>query len=396
MHNDVGVRIMRISNSILLCGGLVACASGAWAQTASDVLQEMADRTRASLAGIDSYSIMKTTMGQCTLEHYERASTPALDGNGTVSYLRLVPVSEVLDRENPDSPFAQASPADLEHAANVLRQQGDRVDSEVRSKISGAGLPGGLGYLLMNPPPDEPWLSPMPGDMMDNYAMFLEGAAEAKVKEQERQAVEAIDAKSDPLAAVAELATIAGRETMNNRPAFHIVADDLNYSQVENGQEFTLDTLHLWVDAEHYVPLKMQFDGTADEGGKKRELRIEREDGGYGTVDSCGAMYAPIRTVMRISGVMNAKEQAEMEEAQEKLAEFKAQLASMPQAQQDMIKRQMGSQLEMFEKMAAGQGIEVVSLVVGRRCNAGAPSQEEYLQTAPGVSQGACIGFVND
>ncbi len=387
---------MRTTTSAILFGCLLTAASSANAETASEVLQEMASRKTASTNGITSYSVMKTTMGQCTLEHFESASTPSLDGDGTVSYLRLVPMSEVLERENPNSPFAQATPAELKQAAAKLREKGADLDRHLKTKMGEAGLPPALGYLVMNPPPDEPWLSPMPGDMMDNYAMFLEGAAKAKVAESQRKADEAAEARTDPLAGVAELARIVGSETMNSRPAIHIVAEELDYSQMSNDQDFELKTLHLWVDEENYVPLKMQFDGIVDDAGNKREMRIERENGGYGTVDGCGSMYEPVRSVMRMSGVLNAREQAEMKEAQKKLEEFKAQMSSLPQAQQDMIKRQMGSQMEMFEKMAAGQGIEVVSLVVGRRCNAGAPSAEEYMQTAPGFSQGACVGFAKD
>ena len=56
-----------------------------------------------------------------------------------------------------------------------------------------------------------------------------------------------------------------------------------------------------------------------------------------------------------------------MAEAQQKLAEFKLQMDAMPAAQRDMIMRQMGGQMEMFEKMASGGGIEVVSLLTGMR-----------------------------
>ena len=54
------------------------------------------------------------------------------------------------------------------------------------------------------------------------------------------------------------------------------------------------------------------------------------------------------------------------------------------------------SQTEMFEKMAAGGGVEVESIVTGMRCDAGVPDNEAYMQTIPGVSQGACIGFGSD
>ena len=102
-----------------------------------------------------------------------------------------------------------------------------------------------------------------------------------------------------------------------------IVADDLDYSQMGSGQDFQLETLHLWVDAEHYVPLKMRFDGIARIEGDIRDMRIERENGGYGTVTGCGSMYAPVRTVMRMSGVLSESEQAELQKAQDQLDDMK-------------------------------------------------------------------------
>ena len=99
---------------------------------------------------------------------------------------------------------------------------------------------------------------------------------------------------------------------------------------------------------------------------------------------------------MRITGVLSPKEEAQMEQARQKLADFKKQLAAMPENQQAMIRSQMGPQMEMMEKMASGGGIEVVSLSVGLRCNAGLPTRQEYMQTVPGLSQAACVGFAGD
>jgi hypothetical protein len=309
--------------------------------------------------------------------------------------MRLVSIGEVAARKNPDSAFAQATPGQLDNAAKKLREVGPDLDRAINEEAHKAGIPGALMMMVNNPPSDEPWLAAMPGDMMANYAMMLEAAADAKREEKKEKERAEAEAKTNPLAAAAEQTRIVGNETVIDRPAIHLVADDLNHTQGANGQQFTMNTMHLWVDAEHYVPLKMQIDGVATEGGESRALRIEREDMAYRSVAGCGSMYEPQRTVMRMSGILSAEEQAQLVEAQAQLAEFETQLASMPASQRDMIMRQMGPQMEMLKSMAAGQGIEVVSLVVGMRCNGGLPSDEEYMQTAPGISAGACIGFGN-
>lgn len=387
---------MRSSIRIVLCAMVSFAADSVIAETPAEIFQQMDSRKRASFEGVDNFSVMKTTMGLCTLEHFEKATTESVDGRGSVEYMRLVPITEVTERNAPDSPLSGATPAQLEAAAKVLREEAPQVDMAVRNELQGARLPAGLSGMLMNRPAGKPWLSPMPGDMMNNYAMMLDGAAQGKKQDAQQKALAEQEAQQDPLAAVADSTRIAGNETVNNRLAIHLVAEDLNYTQSTNGQDFALNTLHLWVDAEHYVPLKMQMDGTANDGGQMRDMRIEREDMGYEKVDGCDAMFEPRRSVMRISGILNAKEQAQMLEAKEKLAEFETQMASMPASQRDMIMRQLGPQMEMFRNMAEGQGIEVVSLTVGMRCNAGLPGNQEYMQTVPGVSQAACIGFVGD
>lgn len=384
---------MRLPIRVALCGIVFSLSTGAIAETPAEIFDEMDSRKRASFGDVENLSVMKTTLSMCTLEYFEKESTESLDGRGTVNYMRLVPISEVAERKSPNNPVAKATPEELDQAAAEVRLQAPRVDRAFRDEMATAGLPGGLSFLLTNPPSDKPWLSPMPGDMMENMATMLEAGAEGKKRNIKQEQAAEQEAQRDPLAAAADATRIVGHETFNNRPAIHLVAEDLNYSQPADDPQFVLNTLHLWVDAEHYVPLKMQMEGVASDG---REMRIEREDMGYQTVPGCGAMYEPHRSVMRMSGVLTPAEQAQMVEAKEKLEEFETQMASLPDSQREMIMRQMGPQMEMFRNMASGQGIEVVSLTVGMRCNAGPPSDEEYMQTVPGVSQAACIGFVGD
>ena len=377
----------------VLCGVVVVSSSGALAETPADVFREMDSRKRASFDEVENYTQMKTTMGLCSLEHFRKESTASVDGRGAVEYMRLVPMGEITLRNSPETPMASATPEQLDEAAAVVREQGPPMERALEDELSKSGLPGGLGFLLSHPPSDEPWLSPSPNDMMSNYAMMLEAAAEGKRKEAARTAKAEVEAKSDPLGAAAEQTRIVGNETLNNRPAIRLIAEDLNHRTTTNGQEFVMNTLHLWVDAEKYVPLKMQIDGIAIVGGESRELRIEREDQSYELTPGCKNMYEPQRTVMRIAGILSPKEQADMQKAEAQLADMENQLASLPASQREMIMRQMGPQLEMLRQMASGQGIEVVSLVTGMICNAGVPTNEQYAKTLPGNAMAQCTGF---
>jgi len=52
-----------------------------------------------------------------------------------------------------------------------------------------------------------------------------------------------------------------------------------------------------------------------------------------------------------------------MEEARAQLEEFDKQMAEMPESQRQMMMNMMGEQIEMMRKMAAGDGIEIVTSV---------------------------------
>jgi hypothetical protein len=78
---------------------------------------------------------------------------------------------------------------------------------------------------------------------------------------------------------------------------------------------------------------------------------------------------------MRIAGVMDAEQQAQMQQAQQQMTELEAQMQQMPESQRRMIMNTMGPQLEMMKNMASGGGIELVTDVHEVRVNAGLPDQ---------------------
>jgi len=158
----------------------------------------------------------------------------------------------------------------------------------------------------------------------------------------------------------AATARLVGKENVDGRNAFHLRADDFKRTQVTDDGEFTINSISVWIDAEKYVPLKMQMDGIAKNGNETRPIRIEKLDQDYRKVAG-SSMYESFRQVMRIGGIMSAKDQKEMQKAQKEFAKFEEQMQQMPAAQRDMIMRQMGPQMEMMKKMASGGGFEVVT-----------------------------------
>ena len=166
------------------------------------------------------------------------------------------------------------------------------------------------------------------------------------------------------VAAFAESAELVGTETVEGRKAYHLVAENLERTRSFEGaqQEFTLQTINIWVDADKYVPLRMVMDGTMDTDGTPRPMTIETIERDYRTVPGSN-MYEPYQQVMRLTGELADETKAQMEEARAQLAEFEKQMAEMPESQRQMMMNMMGDQIEMMRSMAAGDGIEIVSNV---------------------------------
>lgn len=165
------------------------------------------------------------------------------------------------------------------------------------------------------------------------------------------------------IAAFSESAELVGTETVEGRDAYHLVAENLDRKRSFNeDQEFVLQTINAWIDSDDYVPLKLVMDGTMDTDGTPRPVTIETIERDYRTVPGSN-MYEPYQQVMRLTGEMADETKRQMEQARTHLAELDKQLAEMPESQRQMMMGMMGEEIEMMRKMAAGDGIEIVTTV---------------------------------
>ncbi len=352
---------IRILLAVIL---LPAAAAG---QDAPSILETMQERQVARWDGVENYIVDQATMGHRTLLYYERVELQSPNGTALPGF-RMVPPDEIARRQQEEDGFA-LSAKDLRRLSDAAAMTGDALGGETERAMSEAGFPPGL-------------LSASPNRfatldlrvMMGNVSDFYDAAADAQ------EASEARDPAADSrqsLADMAEFAAMAelvGTEDVYDRKAWVIRADDIGRTQrTDDGQEMTIDTATFWIDTEEYVPLRLKMDGVLTSGGESRPLTIEKHDQDYRRV---GSLFMPYRQVMRIAGIMDAKQRAEMQEAQEQLAEFEKQMASMPESQRQMMENMMGPQIEMVRKMAAGGGLEVVTDVYQVRVNAGLPDEQ--------------------
>ncbi len=161
-----------------------------------------------------------------------------------------------------------------------------------------------------------------------------------------------------------ESATLVGTESVDGQDTYHLVAENLNRTQTfAQGSSFTLQTVNVWVDTDKYVTRKVTMDGLMDTDGAPRPVTMEKFDQDFRDVPGSN-LYESYRQIMRMNGVMTDETREQVEQARVQLEEFEQQLLEMPQSQRDMMMNMMGDQIQMMRKLAAGDGLEIITEVV--------------------------------
>ena len=159
-------------------------------------------------------------------------------------------------------------------------------------------------------------------------------------------------------------AQLVGTESVDGQETYHLVATGLDRTQeYSQGNSFTLQTVNVWIDTDKYVPLKLTMDGLMITDGTTRPMTMEKLDQDYRDVPGSN-MYESYKQIMLMNGVMTDTDREQMEQAREQLADFEQQLLEMPQSQRDMMMNMMGEQIEMMRKLAAGDGLEIITEVL--------------------------------
>jgi len=357
--------------------------SSALAQTANDIMTKAVEIRSAALAGVENLTYDQSTGGVRNFLYQEVRVVETPEG----PMFMLVPMS-LYDPSNPaGGPGTPAmSPSDLRLFGAASMATGMVLSDEIKAQNP---FPVGIDDLEQMKSDmgegDQVWTSVDPAVLMMGNAMFLEGAATAM----EQNAREAANADADAgkqateLRSFAEVAELVGEDTIDGRSAYHLRAP-VNRTERQDGREFTMQTMSVWIDKETYAQLKTEMGGVVSEDGKSQPMSIERQSSDIRKVPGTD-LYEPYHSVMRIGGMMNAEQQAQMREAQKQMAQFEQQLKEMPAAQRDMIMRQMGPQMEQMKKMASGGGFEVETVVHEIKVNAGRPKPMEVASKTFGA-----------
>ena len=160
----------------------------------------------------------------------------------------------------------------------------------------------------------------------------------------------------------------AGTEKIDGHKTHILNVRDLN--TMMGAEEMQKVSGKLWVDARDWVIRKMEMDmEIEDEKGEKRPAKatIKMED-----FRKVNGMLISYRTVMTIPmpGVLELSPEEE-QEMRKGLEEAQKALAEMSPEERAMMEKIMGPQIEMMQKMLAGGGIEMVTVVKDVKVNTG-------------------------
>ena len=351
-------------------------------QTAQEILEEVIERDIDRKSSVQNYIVNQCTMGVPMMLYYEKVERE-LDGE-TFGTFRLVTPDELSRRQNNG---VSLTPEEMEMYATGLEDMGEVVSAE----IDRSGFP--MQSITPMDSYDEPWASPDPRVMTGSMAMFMRAAAAAERDRQINGNNTDTAPSSQQLGQLIDDAELVGTETVEGRPAFHIRADDINYSQTaDTGEQFDVNAVSIWIDQDYYVPLKVRMDGIADVEGESREMFMEMLSLDYQQI---GPLYESMRQVMSMGGVLTPEQEAQITDAQAQLAEARAQLNQLSGAQRDMLENMLGPQMEMMENLVNTGRIEVVTQIPRIRVNTGLPNQVEMASAMfdPSICGGTGSNF---
>jgi len=160
----------------------------------------------------------------------------------------------------------------------------------------------------------------------------------------------------------------AGTEKIDGHETHILDIKDLN--EMMGAEVMQKVSGRFWVDAKDWVIRKMEMDmEIEDEKGEKRPVKatIRMED--FRKVNGMLISYRTVMT-MPVPGVLELSPEEE-QEMRKGLEEAQKALAEMSPEERAMMEKIMGPQIEMMQKMLAGGGIEIVTVVKDVKVNTG-------------------------
>ncbi len=331
-----------------------------FADSAREILEISQQRQVERWKGVNAYVEDRTMMGQTVSTWFVRTEYKDDAGQQQTFFVPMT-ATQIQNRQCD----VGLSPEELDFFASSSEMTGNAVAEDNKKRTGNeAGFPGGEFAASGT----DPWNTMNPRVMMGGNAEFLRAAADAKRADQAYDPTDDARESLNHMQDFIEKAELLGTETVDGRKAWHLRATGLNHVEKNDGSEYRIEAISMFVDTGEYVPLLMKMDGTMTSEGKTQPMTMETLQADYRSVPG-SSMYESYRQVMSMSGMLTPEQQAQMADAQKQLAEFEKQKKSMSPQQLAMMESMMGPQLKMMENMANGKGIEFETLVDSIRIN---------------------------
>jgi len=273
------------------------------------------------------------------------------------------------------------------------------------SAAGGEGVGMGLGMMMGS---DSPWMNPY--EMFAAGGLMMQQTAAAMREAEQSLATSAAQAQSEANrnAALAVTFEEIGSEDLDTSPAagapsnqgagpagnqstkgYEAELGHRPYGAVEN-EEVYLDRAKVWVDNDFNVIVAHRLEGTMEADGASRPFFLEVRYSDFREVPGCD-LYEPYRRVMRMGGLLDDEQMAQMEEAKRQLAAFEQQMAAMPAAQRAMMEGMMGGQMDTLRSMAGDGALEFAQDTTEYLCN---PDLAALFGTGAPVSLGVDLAQI--
>jgi hypothetical protein len=142
--------------------------------------------------------------------------------------------------------------------------------------------------------------------------------------------------------------------------------------------------LRVWIDTRYLLLLKHRVEGTSDDG---QAFFVETVNSDFRRVPGT-ELCEPYKTTMRIGGIMDDEQMAQLAESREQLAEMEAQLRAMPANQREMMENMLGGQMEMLRNMTDDGVLEHTQIVEEIYVN---PDLAELFRVNPDGAAGTVV-----
>jgi len=290
------------------------------------------------MAGLSVAGIGGPCGANCIVHKVEEIVTPGADGVSYMDY--IMSMLEV---------FVYAG---IGMGADMMQNLGTGMQM---AQILANSQMGGIV-----PPVGDAWMNPQMmfsagGEMLNEGAQARRDAAASLASSNEQTQVAAVQSQR-----VRERLQPIGSQDGILGPMTCFRADGLDMPmEAGDGQTATMTAAGVCIDNDEHVIVEHRIEGTMIAEGDAHPFFIEVENSDFRQVAGCD-LYKPYRRTMRMGGMLNDEQMAEINEARAQLAEFEAQLAAMPPAQRAMMENMMGGQMDMIRNMANGGAIEHV------------------------------------